>query len=173
MELIESIDSPAIEIQLASIPVNPIDCEVRISKQQMSSALKIWGRGDARFIPSFVTSSIVKESASEVIKEVLHYGKSSMADGSPNRQRTSFHEDNLIVTEYLTGPWFMAIAGVEERQDELFFLLTTVRHKQHSDYVPPAQAASQAGANKPPPTTEQNARRVMGIIRSLAENGDL
>jgi len=109
-----------------------------------------------------------------VIKDILHYGKSSMADGSPNLQRTSFRGDNLMITEYLAGPWFMAIAGIEEREDgEVCFQLTTLRHKQHPDYVPPAEAARKAGADKPPPTTEQNARRVLGIIRGLAERNEL
>lgn len=173
MEIIEKIDTPAMDVQVASIPVNPADCDVKVSKQQMSAALRIWGRGDSRFVPSFVSSSIVEESENAVIKEVLHYGKSSMADGSPNLQRTSFREDNLIVTEYLAGPWFMAIAGIEVREDDLFFLLTTVRHKQHSDFVPPDVAAAKAGASKPPPTTEQNAHRVLGIIRELAKSGKL
>jgi hypothetical protein len=79
-----------------------------------------------------------------------------------------------MITEYLAGPWFMAIAGIEERTNgDLCFQLTTVRHKQHPDYVSPAETARKAGADKPPPTTEQNARRVLGIIRKLAENDEL
>jgi hypothetical protein len=137
-------------------------------------ALRIWGKGDARFIPSFVDSKIIKESNNEIIKEILHYGKSSLVDGSPNLQRTTFRGDNLMITEYLAGPWFMAIAGIEEKQDgELCFLLTTLRHKQHPDYVSPSEAAKTAGADKPPPTTEQNARRVLGIIRELVKNDEL
>ena len=93
---------------------------------------------------------------------------------APNLQRTTFRGDNLMITEYLAGPWFMAIAGIEEKQDgELCFLLTTVRHKQHPDYVSPSEAAKKAGADKAPPTTEQNARRVLGIIRELVEKGEL
>ena len=119
-------------------------------------------------------SKIIKESNNEIVKEVLHYGKSTLADGSPNLQRTTFRGDNLMITEYLAGPWFMAIAGIEEKQDgELCFLLTTVRHKQHPDYVSPSEAAKKAGADKPPPATEQNARRVLGIIRELVEKGEL
>ena len=119
-------------------------------------------------------SKIIKESNNEIVKEVLHYGKSTLADGSPNLQRTTFRGDNLMITEYLAGPWFMAIAGIEEKQDgELCFLLTTVRHKQHPDYVSPSESAKKAGADKPPPTTEQNARRVLGIIRELVEKGEL
>ena len=137
-------------------------------------ALRIWGRGDERFIPSFVGSKIIKESKNEIIKEILHYGKSSLADGSPNLQRTTFRGDNLMITEYLAGPWFMAITGIEEKQGgELCFLLTTVRHKQHPDYVSPAEAAKKAGAGKPPPSTEQNARRVLGIIRELVKKDEL
>ena len=137
-------------------------------------ALRIWGRGDERFIPSFVDSKIIKESNNEIIKEILHYGKSSLADGSPNLQRTTFRGDNLMITEYLAGPWFMAIAGIEEKQGgELCFLLTTVRHKQHPDYVSPPEAAKTAGADKPPPSTEQNARRVLGIIRELVKKDEL
>ena len=137
-------------------------------------ALRAWGRGDERFIPSFVGSKIIKENNHEIVKEILHYGKSSLADGSPNLQRTTFRGDNLMITEYLAGPWFMAIAAIEEKQDgELCFLLTTVRHKQHPDYVSPSEAAKKAGADKPPPTTEQNARRVLGIIRGLVEEGQL
>ena len=129
-------------------------------------ALRIWGEGDERFIPSFVDSKI--------IKEILHYGKSSLADGSPNLQRTTFRGDNLMITEYLAGPWFMAIAGIEEQKDgELSFLLTTIRHKQHPDYVSPSEAAKTAGADKPPPTTEQNAKRVLGIIRELIKKDEL
>ena len=173
-EIVKKIETPAMEISTASIPVNPPDSGVRVKRAQLSRALKIWGAGDERFVPSFVESRIVKESESEVVKEVLHYGKSIMANGSPNLQRTSFRGDNLIITEYLAGPWFMAIAGIEERGDgELYFQLTTVRHKQHPDYVPPAEVARKAGANKPPLTTDQNARRVLGIIRQLAENREL
>jgi len=161
-------------VQSVSIPVNPDRNCLHINKKQLSLALRAWGRGDERFVPSFVGSKIVKESDDEIVKEILHYGKSSLADGSPNLQRTTFRGDNLMVTEYLAGPWFMAIAGIEERQDgELCFLLTTVRHKQHPDYVSPSETAKKAGADKPPPTTEQNARRVLGIIRGLIERDEL
>ena len=119
-------------------------------------ALRIWGEGDERFIPSFVGSKIIKESNNEIIKEILHYGKSSLADGSPNLQRTTFRGDNLMITEYLAGPWFMAISGIEEQKD-----------------VSPSQAAKTAGADKPPPTTEQNAKRVLGIIRELVKKDEL
>ncbi len=173
-EIVEQLETPALEIQTASIPVNRPDGAVQISRAQLWKALKIWGRGDGRFIPSFVESRIVEESAEQIVKDILHYGKSSMADGSPNLQRTSFRGDNLMITEYLAGPWFMAIAGIEDRDDgELCFQLTTVRHKQHPDYVPPAEAARRAGVSKGPPTTEQNARRVLGVIRALAENNEL
>jgi hypothetical protein len=173
-EIVKKIETDALEVQTVSIPANLNESEEQISREQLSSALRIWGRGDERFVPSFVSSKIVKESGDEVFKEVLHYGKSSLADGSPNLQRTTLRGDNLMVTEYLAGPWFMAIAGFEERQDgELCFLLTTIRHKQHADYVSPADAALLAGAKKPPPSTEQNARRVLGIIRRLAENDEL
>ena len=161
-------------MQSVSIPVNPDRNCPHINKKQFSLALRAWGRGDERFVPSFVDSKIVKESDVEIVKEILHYGKSSLADGSSNLQRTTFRGDNLMVTEYLAGPWFMAIAGIEERQDgELCFLLTTVRHKQHPDYVSPSETAKKAGADKPPPTTEQNARRVLGIIRGLIERDEL
>jgi len=161
-------------VRSVSIPVNPDRNCPRINKKQLSLALRAWGRGDERFVPSFVDSKIVKESDVEIVKEILHYGKSSLADGSSNLQRTTFRGDNLMVTEYLAGPWFMAIAGIEERQDgELCFLLTTVRHKQHPDYVSPSETAKKAGADKPPPTTEQNARRVLGIIRGLIERDEL
>ena len=117
-------------------------------------------------------SKIIKENKEEIVKEILHYGKSSLADGSPNLQRTTFRGDNLMITEYLAGPWFMAVAGIEEKQDgELCFLLTTLRHKQHPDYVSPSEAAKKAGVDKPPPTTEQNAMRVLDIIRGLVEKG--
>ena len=172
--IIEKLETPALEIQTASIPVNPAGSATQISRSQLWQALRIWGRGDARFIPSFVESRIVEDSDDVIIKDIPHYGKSSMADGSPNLQRTSFRGDNLMITEYLAGPWFMAIAGIEEREDgEVCFQLTTLRHKQHPDYVPPAEAARKAGADKPPPTTEQNARRVLGIIRGLAERNEL
>ena len=162
------------EIQSASIQVNPDRRATQISKKQLSLALRAWGRGDERFIPSFVGSKIIKESKEEIVKEILHYGKSSLADGSPNLQRTTFRGDNLMITEYLAGPWFMAIAGIEEKQGgELCFLLTTLRHKQHPDYVSPSEAAQKAGADKLPPTTEQNARRVLDIIRRLVEKGQL
>ena len=162
------------EIQSASIQVNPDRSSAQISKKQLSLALRAWGRGDERFIPSFVGSKIIKENNQEIVKEILHYGKSSLADGSPNLQRTTFRGDNLMITEYLAGPWFMAIAGIEEKQGgELCFLLTTLRHKQHPDYVSPTEAAKKAGADKPPPTTEQNARRVLSIIRGLVEEGQL
>jgi hypothetical protein len=173
-EIVEKLETTALEIQTASIPVNSVDSEVQLSRAQLWQALKIWGRGDERFIPSFVKSRIVEDSGDAVIKDILHYGKSSMADGSPNLQRTSFRGDNLMITEYLAGPWFMAIAGIEERiNGDLCFQLTTVRHKQHPEYVSPADAAKKAGADKPPPTTEQNARRVLGIILQLAENNEL
>ena len=173
-EIVEQIETPAIEIRTASIPANPPGSSSTITREQLSRALKVWGKGDERFVPSFVESTIVEESDNEITKEVLHYGKSVMADGSPNLQRTSFRGGNLIVTEYLAGPWFMAIAGIEERDDgELCFQLTTVRHKQHPDYVPPAEMARKAGAKKPPPTTEQNAHRVLGIIRQLAADNEL
>ena len=168
------METAALEIQSVSIPVNPERSSAPINKKQLWLALRVWGKGDERFIPSFVDSKIIKESNNEIIKEILHYGKSSLADGSPNLQRTTFRGDNLMITEYLSGPWFMAIAGIEEKQDgELYFLLTTVRHKQHPDYVSPSEAAKKAGADKAPPTTEQNARRVLGIIRELVEKGAL
>ena len=174
MDIIERLETPALEIQTASVPVNTAGSEVQISRGSLWQALKIWGRGDARFVPSFVESRIVEESDDQIVKDILHYGKSSMADGSPNLQRTSFRGDNLMITEYLAGPWFMAIAGIEERDDgQLCFQLTTLRHKQHPDYVPPAEVARRAGAKKPPPTTEQNARRILGIIRQLVASGDL
>ena len=110
-EIIERFETPALEIQSASIPVNPAGTEVPVSRDQLSQALRIWGRGDARFVPSFVESTIVEDSGDQIVKDILHYGKSSMADGSPNLQRTSFRGENLMITEYLAGPWFMAIAG--------------------------------------------------------------
>ena len=110
-EITEKIETPALEIQTASIPVNPPDSPVHIGKDQLWRALKLWGRGDERFVPSVVKSTIVEESENQIVKDILHYGKSSMADGSPNLQRTSFRGENLMVTEYLAGPWFMAIAG--------------------------------------------------------------
>ena len=119
-------------------------------------------------------SKIIKESNNEIVKEILHYGKSSLADGSPNLQRTTFRGDHLMITQSLAGPWFIAIAGIEEKQDgELCFLLTTVRHKQHPDSVSPSEAATKAGADKTPPSTDQHARRVLGIIRELVETGEL
>lgn len=173
-EIVGKLETPALEIQTASVPVNPVGSTTQISRAQLAQALRIWGRGDSRFVPTFVESRIVEESGDQIVKDIRHYGKSSMADGSPNLQRTSFRGDNLMVTEYLAGPWFMAIAGIEERDDgEICFQLTTVRHKQHPDYVSPAESARQAGADKPPPTTEQNARRVLGIIRELAERNEL
>lgn len=172
--IVEQFETAAIEARTASIQVNAMDDSIMITREQLSDALRTWGRGDTRFIPSFVESRIIEESETEIIKEVLHYGKSVMADGSTNLQRTSFRGDNLIVTEYLAGPWFMAIAGIEERDHgELYFQLTTVRHKQHPDYIPPAEVARKAGADKPPPTTEQNAHRVLDVIRSLVKNGEL
>ena len=173
-DIVEKIETAALEVQTVSIPVNGDGDDTPVSREQMAAALRTWGRGDARFVPSFVNSEIVEDNGDEIIKNVLHYGKSSMADGSPNLQRTTFRGDNLMITEYLAGPWFMAIAGFEETQDgEIRFLLTTIRHKQHPDYVSPAESASRAGADKPPPTTEQNARRVLRIIRGLAAAGDL
>ena len=174
IEIVEKLETPALEIQTASIPLNDQDSSTELTREQLWQALKVWGRGDARFVPSFVESRIVEESSDQIIKDILHYGKSSMADGSPNLQRTSFRGNNLMITEYLAGPWFMAIAGIEERENgEICFQLTTVRHKQHPDYVSPAEAARRAGADKPPPTTEQNARRVLGIIRKLAATDEL
>ena len=173
-EIIQKIETPAMQLQTVSIPVNPEGCDGEISVAQLAVALRLWSRGDKRIVPDFVETKIVEESGDEIVKEVLHYGKSSMADGSPNRQRTTHHGDNLMVTEYLGGPWFMAIAGYEERDDgEICFQLTTVRHKQHPDYVAPADAAAKAGASRPPPTVEKNARRVLAILRKLANNGDL
>ena len=165
-ERVERTEIDALEIQTASIPVNSEGKSTPISKEQLSLALRVWGKGDKRFIPSFV--------GSKIIKEILHYGKSSLVDGSPNLQRTTFRGDNLMITEYLAGPWFMAIAGIEEKEDgELCFLLTTLRHKQHPDYISPSDAAKTAGAEKPPPTTKQNAKRVLGIIRELVKKGEL
>ena len=173
-EVIGKIESAAMEVQTVSIPANPEGCDDEISAAQLAVALRLWGRGDQRIVPDFVESRIVEESGDEIVKEVLHYGKSILADGSPNLQRTTHHGDNLMVTEYLAGPWFMAIAGYELREGgEVCFLLTTLRHRQHPDYVDPAEAAAKAGAKKPPPTTEQNARRVLEIFRRLANDGEL
>ena len=173
-ERLEITETVALEIQTVSIPVNSEGNSPSISREQLSLALRIWGKGDKRFIPSFVDSKIIKESNNEIIKEILHYGKSSLADGSPNLQRTTFRGDNLMITEYLSGPWFMAIAGIEDKQDgQLCFLLTTLRHKQHPDYVSPSEAAKKAGADKPPPTTKENAKRLLGIIRELVKIDEL
>jgi len=173
-ERLEITETVALEIQTVSIPVNSEGNSPSISREQLSLALRIWGKGDKRFIPSFVDSKIIKESNNEIIKEILHYGKSSLADGSPNLQRTTFRGDNLMITEYLSGPWFMAIAGIEDKQDgQLCFLLTTLRHKQHPDYVSPSEAAKKAGADKPPPTTKENAKRLLGIIRELVKKDEL
>ncbi len=171
IDIIRRIETPGLEVQTVSIPANSASDDRKITKQQLSSALRAWGRGDERFIPSFVDSAIVEEFDNVVVKEILHYGKSSMADGSPNLQRTTFRGDNLIVTEYLAGPWFLVIAAIEERQNgDICLLLTTLRHKQHPDYARPEQTVARFGADKAPLTTEQNARRVLGIIRELAEN---
>jgi hypothetical protein len=173
-EIVEKLETPAMQIHMASVPVNSVDSPTRISRAQLWQALKIWGRGDARFVPPFVESKIVEESADQIVKDILHYGKSNMADGSPNLQRTSFRGDNLMVTEYLAGPWFMAIAGIEERDNgEICLQLTTVRHKQHADYVSPAELARRARSDKLPPTIEQNVERLIGIIRKLAENNEV
>jgi hypothetical protein len=78
-----------------------------------------------------------------------------------------------MINEYLAGPWFMAIAAIDEREDgELCLQLTTMRHKQHADFVSPSETAKKAGG-KAPPTTDQNVRRILGIIRQLAEEGEL
>jgi hypothetical protein len=170
----EKIETAGLEVQTASIPVNTPDHDVKLSKEQLTSALRLWSLGDKRIVPDFVDTKIIEESGNEIIKEVLHHGKSSMKDGSPNLQRTSLRGDNLMLTEYLAGPWFMAIAGFEETEDgDIHFLLTTIRHKQHVDYLAPAEAAKKAGANKPPPTTKENAKRVLGIFRDLALSNQL
>jgi hypothetical protein len=172
--LVEGFNTPALEIQSVATPINLPGTEIPISRVQLAKALRLWGRGDARFVPSFVESIIVEESENEIVKEVRHYGKSIMADGSPNLQRTWFRDDNLMMSEYMVGPWFMVIAGIDEREDgELCFQLTTIRHTQHQDYLPPAELAKRNGAAKPPPTTEQNIHRLAGIIRGLADAGEL
>jgi hypothetical protein len=173
-EILGKLETPALVIQTASIPVISPGSTTQVSREQLWKALKIWAKGDERFVPPFVQTRIVEETESQVIKEVRHYGKSIMADGSPNLQRTSFRGDNLMITEYTAGPWFMAIAGIEERDNgEICFQLTTIRHRQHPDYVPPEELARRAGADKPPPTVEQNAHRVLGIIRVLVENNEI
>lgn len=172
--LVEGFNTPALEIQSVAIPINLPDTEKPITRAQLAKAFRLWGRGDKRFVPSFVESVIVEESENEIVKEVRHYGKSIMADGSPNLQRTWFRDDNLMMSEYMVGPWFMVIAGIDERQSgEIYFQLTTIRHTQHQDYLPPAELAKRNGAAKPPPTVEQNINRLAGIIRGLAETGEL
>ncbi len=173
-EIVGKLETPALEIQTASIPVIAPGSTTQVSRVQLWKALKIWGKGDKRFVPPFVQTRIIEESENQVVKEVHHYGKSNMADGSPNLQRTSFRGDNLMITEYMAGPWFMAIAGIEERDNgEICFQLTTIRHRQHPDYVSPEELARRAGAKKMPPTAEQNAHRVLGIIRGLVENNEI
>ncbi|MFT6286573.1 MAG: hypothetical protein ACJA09_001323 [Alcanivorax sp.] len=172
--LVERFDTPAMEIQSVSTPINLPQSSALVSRAQLANAFKIWGKGDKRFIPSFVESTIVEEKDNQLVKDIRHYGKSIMADGSPNLQRTWFRDDNLMMTEYLGGPWFMVIAGIDEREDgEICLQLTTIRHKQHTDYLSPAELAKRNGAAKPPPTTEQNTYRIAGIIRGLAEAGEL
>ena len=51
--------------------MNPDRNCLHINKKQLSLALRAWGRGDERFVPSFVGSKIVKESDDEIVKEYL------------------------------------------------------------------------------------------------------
>ena len=51
-ERVERTEIDALEIQTASIPVNSEGKSTPISKEQLSLALRVWGKGDKRFIPS-------------------------------------------------------------------------------------------------------------------------
>lgn len=160
-------------IESASALANTPDVQITLSKEQLWAGLKIWARGDKRFIPDFVDVEILKDDGTEILKDVKHYGKSSLADGSPNLQKSTIRDGYLVVTEYLSGPWFMAIYYVDENETgQIYFHLTTLRYTQHPDFVDPLARAKSERA-KPPPTLDQNINRVLGVIRQMASSEEI
>lgn len=160
-------------IESAVVRVNAPGADITLSKEQLWEGFKSWAKGDKRFVPDFVDVEILSDDGTEVLKDVKQYGKSSMADGSPNLQKSTFRDGYLVVTEYLAGPWFMALYYIgEDEGGELQFHLTTLRHTQHPDFIDPLVRAKDEGA-KPPPTLDQNIARVLGVIRKMAQSGEL
>ena len=160
-------------IQSASAPINDGENDIVLTKDQVWAGFQAWARGDKRFVPGFVDVRIVSDDGTEILKDVLQYGKTNMPDGSPNMQKSTFRDDYLVVTEYLAGPWFMALYFLDEDENgEVSFHLTTLRHTRHPDFVDPDARAQKEGA-KPPPNVEQNIQRVLKVIREMAASGEI
>lgn len=143
-----------------------------VTVDQAWKGLLLWARGDSRFVPGFVETEIVSDDGREIRKIVRN--KVGAQRGAEERgQLSTVCDGQLITHQYLDGPWFLAITGIDSSDPEKPALfVTTLRHKLHPEYQDPDAVAAAKGM-VPPPTAQQTVVRIIGVIGQAAEAGEL
>lgn len=143
-----------------------------LTVDQIWSGLLLWARGDARFVPSFVETELVSDDGRE-IRKIVRNKVGVRRDVEERAQISTIHDGKLITHEYLDGPWFMAVTGIDTSDPaEPALFLTTLRHTLHPEYQDPEAAAEERGL-APPPTPQQNVERILGTMREIAAAGEI
>lgn len=142
-----------------------------VTVAQAWHALQLWAQGDARFLPGFVTVEVIAAEERTIRKRVTSKAGADRA-ADVREQVSTIHPGWLVTHEYTDGPWFLSLTGLDLGSSTPSLFVTTLRHTQHPDYQDPAITAARHGVARPP-DAQQNADRVMTIIRDLVGAGVL
>jgi hypothetical protein len=152
-------------VQTGQVAVNAAD---GLTFDQAWRGLEAWSLGDHRFLPPHVKVEIVSRNGDEIIKTV----STGRVDVPPQRQRATIRRDeHMVLAEYISGPWFIAVLGIDPRPDGFVMYITTVRSTRHPDYESLAEIAQRIG--RAPPTAEQNLYRSLQVMKEMAAAGEI
>lgn len=143
-----------------------------VTVEQAWQGLLLWARGDPRFVPTFVETEIVSDDGREV-RKIVRNRIGAQRNVGERGQLSTVNDGMLITHQYLDGPWFLAITGVDFSDSEKPALfVTTLRHKLHPEFQDP-DATAVAKGMAPPPTPQQNVDRIIEVIRQAVAAGEI